>query len=113
MVIFFSHLVISQSRTSVTETRWVICIDLFRMVIHNSRIVCFHYRMVISNSHVVFLVVTHRLHSRMVIYYSRLASFYSVRVKGGMSLRNGMWHGLRHDIIMRNLKYGKRRKEIN
>ena len=25
-----------------------------------------------------------------------------VRVKGGMSLRNGMWHGLRNDIIMEN-----------
>ena len=29
----------------------------------------------------------------------------SVRIKGGMSLRNGMWHGLRNDIIMRNLTY--------
>ena len=28
-----------------------------------------------------------------------------------MSLRNGMWHGLRNDIIMRNLIYGKWRKE--
>ena len=28
--------------------------------------------------------------------------FKSMRVKGGMSLRNGMWHGLRNDIIMRN-----------
>ena len=26
----------------------------------------------------------------------------AVRVKGGMSLRNGLWHGLRNDIIMRN-----------
>ena len=26
--------------------------------------------------------------------------------------RNGMWHGLRNDIIMRNVKYGKSRKEI-
>ena len=34
-----------------------------------------------------------------------------VRVKGGMSLRNGMWHGLRNDIIMRNLIYGKWCKE--
>ena len=24
-----------------------------------------------------------------------------------------MWHGLRNDIIMRNVKYGKWRKEIN
>ena len=24
------------------------------------------------------------------------------RVKGGMSLRNGMWYDLRHGIIMRN-----------
>ena len=29
----------------------------------------------------------------------------SVRVKGGMSLRNGMWHGLRNDIIMRTVIY--------
>ena len=36
-----------------------------------------------------------------------------VRVKGGMSLRNGMWHGLRNDIIIRNVKYGKRRQKIN
>ena len=27
--------------------------------------------------------------------------------------RNGMWHGLRNDIIMRNLIHGKWRKEIN
>ena len=33
--------------------------------------------------------------------------------KRGMSLRNGMWHGLRNDIIMRNLVYGKWRKEKN
>ena len=31
--------------------------------------------------------------------------FEMVRVKGGMSLRNGMWHGFRSDIIMRNLPY--------
>ena len=31
----------------------------------------------------------------------------SVRVKGGMSVRNGMWHGLRNDIIMRNLIYAE------
>ena len=37
----------------------------------------------------------------------------AVRVKGGMSLRNGMWHGLRNDIIMRNVKYGKWLKEMN
>ena len=35
------------------------------------------------------------------------------RVKGGMSLRNGMWHGLQNDIIMRNVKYEKCRKGIN
>ena len=34
-----------------------------------------------------------------------------VRVKGGMSLRNGMWHGLRNDIIMRNVKYGNGAKK--
>ena len=31
----------------------------------------------------------------------------TVRVKGGMSLRNGMWHGLRNDIIMRNVIYAE------
>ena len=30
-----------------------------------------------------------------------------VRVKGGMSLRNGMWHGLRNDIIMQNVIYAE------
>ena len=33
------------------------------------------------------------------------SQFKTVRVKAGMSLRNGMWHGLRNDIIMRNLIY--------
>ena len=28
-------------------------------------------------------------------------------------MRNGMWHGLQNDIIMRNVKYRKWRKEIN
>ena len=37
----------------------------------------------------------------------------SVRVKGAMSLRNGMWHGLQNDTTMRNLIYGKWRKEKN
>ena len=37
----------------------------------------------------------------------------TVRVKGGMSLRNGMWHGLQNDIIMHNVKYGKWPEEIN
>ena len=37
----------------------------------------------------------------------------TVRVKGGMSLRNGMWHGLRNDIIMRNVIYAEWLKEIN
>ena len=40
-------------------------------------------------------------------------SFVSVRVKGGMSVRNGMRHGLRNDIITQNVIYGKWRKEIN
>ena len=39
--------------------------------------------------------------------------FDAMRVKGAMSLPNGMWHGLQNDIIMRNLIYGKWRKEIN
>ena len=28
-----------------------------------------------------------------------------VRVKGGMFLWNGMWHGLRNDIIVQNVTY--------
>ena len=39
-------------------------------------------------------------------------SVSSVRVKGGVSLRNGLWHGLGKDIIRRNLIYGKWCKEI-
>ena len=31
----------------------------------------------------------------------------TVRVKGGMSLRNGMWHGLLNDIIMWNVIYAE------
>ena len=31
----------------------------------------------------------------------------SVRVKGGMSLRNGMWHGLLNDIIMWHVIYAE------
>ena len=30
---------------------------------------------------------------------------YAVRVKGGKSLRNGMWNGVRNGIIMRNTIY--------
>ena len=38
-----------------------------------------------------------------------------VRVKGVMSLGNGMWHGLRNGIIMRNLIYADRfqRNKLN
>ena len=38
---------------------------------------------------------------------NRKLSNKPVRVKGGMSLRNGMWHGLRNDIIMRNVIYAE------
>lgn len=38
---------------------------------------------------------------------SRFSGFVSVRVKGGMSVRNGMRHGLRNDIITQNVIYGK------
>ena len=44
---------------------------------------------------------------------NKSGQYKAVRVKGGMRLRNGMWHGLRADIIIRNLIYGKWRKEIN
>ena len=42
-----------------------------------------------------------------------LGQISPVSVKGGMSLRNGMWRGLRNDKIMRNVKCGNWRKEIN
>ena len=53
------------------------------------------------------------IEANAVIYVDTNIHTYTVRVKGAMSLRNGMWHGLRKDIIMRNLIYGKWRKEIN
>ena len=34
-----------------------------------------------------------------------IALIISVRVKGGKSLRNGMWNGVRNGIIMRNTIY--------
>ena len=34
-----------------------------------------------------------------------MLGFLAVTVKGGISLRNGMWHGLRNDIIMRNVNF--------
>ena len=38
----------------------------------------------------------------------------AVRVKGGKSLRNGMWHGVRNGIIMRNTIYaGNKLTELN
>ena len=39
--------------------------------------------------------------------YKRLKAWQlaAVRVKDGMSLRNGMWHGVRNGIIMRNTIY--------
>ena len=39
--------------------------------------------------------------------------FQTVRVKDRMSLRNGMWIGLRNDIIMRNEIYAEWLKEMN
>ena len=47
------------------------------------------------------------------ISYSTPSRVKTVRVKGGMSLWNGMWHGLRNDIIMQNVKYENWRKEKN
>ena len=46
-------------------------------------------------------------------HFSKKIALEPVRVKGGMSLRNGMWHGLRNDIIMRNVIYGKWPKDTN
>ena len=44
---------------------------------------------------------------------SKCRAYQTVRVKGGMSLQNGMWHGLRNDIIMWNVIYAEWPKEIN
>ena len=41
----------------------------------------------------------------MIKYPTLFTSFTSVRVKGGKSLRNGMWNGVRNGIIMRNTIY--------
>ena len=38
-------------------------------------------------------------------------TFVAVRVKGGMSLRNGMWHELWNGIIMQNVIYMERLKK--
>ena len=46
-------------------------------------------------------------------YFNKKIALEPVRVKGEMNLRNGMWHGLRNDIIMRNVIYRKWPKEIN
>ena len=37
----------------------------------------------------------------------QLSLLVAMRVKGGMSLLNGMWHGLQNDIIMRNVIYAE------
>ena len=39
--------------------------------------------------------------------YALTSLFKTVKLKGGMSLQNGMWHGLRNDIIMRNVIYAE------
>ena len=36
-------------------------------------------------------------------YFNKKIALEPVRVKGEMNLRIGMWHGLRNDIIMRNV----------
>ena len=51
-----------------------------------------------------FLLLS-RSFGAVIKYLLSKTLFFSVRVKGGMSLRNGMWHGLRNDIIMRHLIY--------
>ena len=50
---------------------------------------------------------------KIIRQYCTAVSQGGGRVKDGMSLRNGMWHGLRNDLIMRNVKYEKCRKGIN
>ena len=47
-----------------------------------------------------------RLNGFFLLLAEKILEF-PVRVKGGMSLRNGMWHGLRNDIIMRIVMYAE------
>ena len=42
----------------------------------------------------------HRFRFQLTVRFHR-----TVRVKDGKSLRNGMWHGVRNGIIMRNTIY--------
>ena len=49
--------------------------------------------------------------SPLPLFNSLFSQEKPVRVKGGMSLRNGMWHGLRNDIIMQNIIYGNSAKK--
>ena len=44
-------------------------------------------------------------HCSQLIALLTLSDLNPVRVKGGKSLRNGMWHGVRNGIIMRNTIY--------
>ena len=42
---------------------------------------------------------------RILYFICSVRILYSVRVKGRMSLRNGIWNGVRNGIIMRNTIY--------
>ena len=60
---------------------------------------------------------------RCTVFYFVMESFFgkkrflsrvrAVRVKGETSLRNGTWHGLRNDIIKRNVICAEWLEEIN
>ena len=52
------------------------------------------------------------IEANAVIYIDTNIHTYTVRVKGAMSLRNGMWHGLRKDSYA-EFNLWKMRKEIN
>ena len=54
-----------------------------------------------------FQMFTLQIQKLAINLLSEIIAFATVKVKDGMSLLNGMWLGLRNDIIMRNLFYGK------
>ena len=54
---------------------------------------------------------THWRHMAATAFGVAAVSQGGGRVKDGMSLPNGTWHGLRNDIIMRNVKYENVAKE--
>ena len=68
--------------------------------------------MVYLTRHTIYISSMGKVHKKdqdSTQYFINASFFFffsvSMRVNGGMSLRNGMWHGLRNGIIMLTLIY--------